>query len=377
MKKKENKLLEEIAHLARIGLSGRAQDVQAYVHRISKKYREDHPEFATELTELLRKSPTRSSPLRKKSEVALPVDSDSRFQLLRLDDKPELDHEPVYAEATMTLLQQLVKERLRETDLRNAGLEPAKTALFTGPPGVGKTLAAKWLARSLDLPLIVLDLSAVMSSYLGRTGSNLRHVLEYAKSVDCVLLLDELDAIAKRRDDRGEIGELKRLVTVLLQQLDDWPSSGLLVAATNHSELLDPAVWRRFETVVTFPLPSAEAAECFISAQLDELVENADRWARALSLVSVGKSFSEMDHDIKAARRSAALANGDLEDHLGELCRRSDLPKADRIALASCLANDGLVSQRQASELTGVSRDTIRSRVASKNQAPKCEEAAT
>lgn len=368
MKTTESKLLEEITHLARVGLSGRAQDVQAYIHRISKKYREEHPELASELTELLRKSPTRSSPLRKKKEVALPVDSDSRFQLLRIEERPILDHEPVYAEETTTLLQQLVNERLRETDLRNAGLEPAKTALFTGPPGVGKTLAAKWLARSLDLPLIVLDLSAVMSSYLGRTGSNLRHVLEYAKSVDCVLLLDELDAIAKRRDDRGEIGELKRLVTVLLQQLDDWPSSGLLIAATNHSELLDPAVWRRFETIITFPLPSTEAAESFIAAQLEKLTDNADHWARALSLVSIGKSFSEMDHDIKAARRASALSNGKLEEHLGELCRRHDLSKTERIELASCLASDGLVSQRQASELTGVSRDTIRGRVTPKKQ---------
>jgi hypothetical protein len=111
---------------------------------------------------------------------------------------------------------------------------------------LGDTLAARVLARTLGRPLLILDLAAVMSSFLGRTGGNLRHVLDYAKSIECVLLLDELDAIAKRRDDAGEIGELKRLVTVLIQEIDDWPSSGLLVAATNHPELLDPAIWRRF-----------------------------------------------------------------------------------------------------------------------------------
>src|SRR5665213_3572636 len=127
------------------------------------------------------------------------------------------------------------------------------------PPGVGKTLAARWIARELHRPLLTLDLSAVMSSFLGRTGANVRHVLDYAKGVDCVLLLDELDSIAKRRDDASDVGELKRLVTVLLQEIDDWPSTGLLIAATNHSDLLDPAVWRRFEMRVNFPMPGDES----------------------------------------------------------------------------------------------------------------------
>ena len=94
-----------------------------------------------------------------------------------------------------------------------------------------------------------------MSSFLGRTGNNVRNVLDFAKGVSCVFLLDEFDAIAKRRDDAVEVGELKRLVTVLLQEIDQWPASGLLIAATNHYNLLDPAVWRRFELVVGFPMP--------------------------------------------------------------------------------------------------------------------------
>src|SRR2546427_8279310 len=95
-----------------------------------------------------------------------------------------------------------------------------------------------------------------MSSYLGKTGANVRAVLSHAQEQPCVLLLDEFDAIAKRRDDDSDVGELKRLVTVILQTIDDWQPTSLLVAATNHSDLLDPAVWRRFDVTLQFDLPN-------------------------------------------------------------------------------------------------------------------------
>jgi SpoVK/Ycf46/Vps4 family AAA+-type ATPase len=242
------------------------------------------------------------------------------------------------------------------------GLEPTRTALFTGPPGVGKTMAARWVARMLKRPLVVLDLAAVMSSYLGRTGTNLRHVLEYAKTLDCVLLLDELDAIAKRRDDRGEIGELKRLVTVLLQQLDDWPSSGLLIAATNHAELLDPAVWRRFEEIVEFPLPSEAAAKSFILDHLATVSANSESWASVLAVIFKGVSFSEIDHRLKSSRRAAVLSGNGLDQQLATLINTATMTKQERIDLAVELSSKGLLSQRRAHELTGASRDTIRAR---------------
>ena len=152
---------------------------------------------------------------------------------------------------------------------------------------------------------MILDLAAVMSSLLGRTGSNLRHVLEYAKTIDCVLLLDELDAIAKRRDDRGEIGELKRLVTVLIQQIDDWPSSAVLLAAANHPDLLDPAIWRRFELHVDFPLPNEAAITQFVNSTLASYFAHAKQWSHVLGVAFEGCSFSDIERDVSAARRSA------------------------------------------------------------------------
>ena len=348
--------------LARIALSGRTQDVKIVIHRAAKSYRSLAPGLAEDLTTLLHDAPSPASPLRQ-AGVPLPVDLDTRLHLMRVEAEPALDHEPVFAEELATSLNQLVEERRNPKVLVRAGLEPVRTALFVGPPGVGKTMTAYWLARELKKPLVILDLAAVMSSYLGRTGSNLRHVLEYAKNVDCVLLVDELDAIAKRRDDLGEIGELKRLVTVLIQQIDDWPSSGILLAATNHPNLLDPAIWRRFELHLDFPFPEEHAVARFVESTLKACLPAAKQWGGMLGVVFAGQSFSDIERELIAVRRTAALKNRPLGKELAKFVANSALSKSKRIDLAVMTVEQGLFSQREAHAMTGVARDTIRHRV--------------
>lgn len=361
---KNNDIRESLVHLARLSLVGREQDSVLFLQRLARRFRETEPELAAELVSMLREAPTRSSPLRGASAVVLPVADDSRLALVRVEDPPAIDDIPILPIGVFGSLQQLVDERQRVGELTKAGLGPTRTALLLGPPGVGKTMAARWIAASLGVPILLLDLSAVMSSLLGRTGVNLRHVLDYAKEQDCVLLIDELDSIGKRRDDDTDIGELKRLVNVLLQQLDDWPPfSGLLLGATNHPELLDPAIWRRFETMIEFPMPDRTARTAAVHRfAYGSLAPGAEA---VLARVFDGLSFSEIESTVQRALRASALGYGSVEECVveasTEYARR--LKPSERRSLAASLVRDLGLSQRRAHRLTGVSRDTIRNSV--------------
>ena len=351
---------DTLVHLARLSLSGREQDVALYMQRLARKMRATNPAVADELIAVLRDTPTRSSPLRRETAVAVPVDTDSRLELVRVEHPQRHEYAPILSKDLTTRVQLIVDERTQRATLAEAGLSPTRTALLTGPPGVGKTLVARWLAAQLRVPLLVLDLSAVMSSFLGRTGVNLRHVLDYAKATDCVLLIDEIDSIGKRRDDDTDVGELKRLVNVLLQQVDDWPvDAGLLLAATNHPELLDPAIWRRFEAVLDFPLPNSSARRLMVD--LTTGGDLPDELATAVVSAFDGSSFSDLETAMSRARRAAALKYGTFADCVADACSDhiARLDSVSRRRVAMLLLKAG-ISQRRTQELTGISRDTLR-----------------
>lgn len=157
-----------------------------------------------------------------------------------------------------------------EDKLSKNGLEPRRTILMYGPPGCGKTLLARHLANKLKLRLYVVRFDSLISSFLGETGQNIKKVFEFIYQNRCALLIDELDAIAKLRDDRNELGELKRVVISLLQNLDLGSSKSLLISATNHPHMLDPAIWRRFEITWKVSLPNAESRQTLFRKYIDK-----------------------------------------------------------------------------------------------------------
>ncbi len=145
----------------------------------------------------------------------------------------------------------------------------------------------------------------------------------------------------------AEIGELKRLVTVLIQEIDDWPSSSLLVSATNHPDLLDPAIWRRFEpSRWSFHFRTAKRIHVYLTSALAPLSAQAKSWARVLTIALEGQSFSDIDRELKSVRRKAALLGAPLDDHLIGLVNGMSGTKNDRIALATELVSAGVLSQR-------------------------------
>lgn len=189
----------------------------------------------------------------------------------------------------------LIEEQTRIDLLRSYGLEPRNKILLIGPPGNGKTSVAEGIAEALMVPLLTVRYESIIGAYLGETASRLSKLFEYAKTRQCVLFFDEFDTIGKERGDQQETGEIKRVVSSLLLQIDALPSYVVTIAATNHDALLDKAVWRRFQLKLELPKPTRRNLEHWFSSFEKKMNFSFGLEPSTLAKKLYGKSYAEAE----------------------------------------------------------------------------------
>lgn len=302
-----------------------------------------------------------------------PIDRETGAQLCTIEFPGELATVPVYEQNVREAIQGLLDEWSNPEALRCVEVEPTRSLLIFGPPGSGKTMTARHIAQRLGLPLVIARIDGLISSFLGTTARNIANLFDFANRYTCVLLLDEFDALAKQRDDPQEIGEIKRVVNTLLQNLDLRREHGVTIAITNHDRLLDPAVWRRFETHVHIGEPNLEASTRLVKRFLLPIKPD-DALVIIIAYCLEGRSGADIQRICTSLKRTLALSgqahNGQGVFHalsavLARLPSHDHFPAkllaADPEAFISLITNDSNLSLKQSdiSAATGYGQSKI------------------
>jgi len=312
--------------------------------------------------------------------VAIPVDKETSTPILEVILQDEENCEmPVFNSAIQQAVKTIINEWKNFDKLIELDANPSRSCLIFGDPGTGKTMLAKWIAKSVGLPVVLAKLDGIISSFLGTSSRNIANLFRFANKYKCILLLDEFDALAKLRDDPQEIGEVKRIVNTLLQNLDIRSQNGFTIGITNHEKLLDPAVWRRFDAQIMLPHPSSsvrmEMLEKFIQpldyseSELKFInwcmndatgadIKKLTDWMKRIyildgntkrNIIDLMKQFSIMNIS-RISAEITVLLNGNL----AELCRK-------------IIDDDSLgLRQKDLSEIFHISQSTL-SKLISKN----------
>lgn len=242
----------------------------------------------------------------------IPVDRETSAPLASIVVSKSLPIEgPILPSRLAASIDSWIAEWRRAEELIEVGIEPARSCVLFGEPGTGKTQLALWLSGQLGLPVILARLDGLMSSFLGTTSRNIGNLFDFANRHRALLVLDEFDAIAKLRDDPNEVGEIKRVVNTLLQKLDERAERGLTIGITNHPQLLDPAVWRRFELQVELPKPELNARIEIIERYAEPLKFGCSQ-AKLLAVLLEGASGAEVQDVVKSLKKSWILGDPKL-----------------------------------------------------------------
>lgn len=258
----------------------------------------------------------------------VPVDRETAAPLAEVIFPPETRPQPpLFNETVTSAITSVMEEWSSLQALADVGVQPARTCLIYGAPGTGKTRLALWVAAQLELPVVVARIDGLVSSFLGTTARNIGNLFAFSNRYRCLLLLDEFDAIAKLRDDPQEVGEIKRVVNALLQNLDSRHELGVTIGITNHPRLLDPAVWRRFEVQLEIPRPSfpvrIEIARTFMPP-----VSAPEAHLRLIAWFTEGATGAEIEALVRTYKKSTAVRTGEPRQLLDTLRQFATLNSA-------------------------------------------------
>lgn len=360
----EGGLEQALVDLVRVGSAGHASGVRQLATRLVRAVPPgivDPERFCVAVREAIATSPVAGL---RFGAGELPTEPGTAEALVAVEANPD-GAGLVLDDDLMQELLEVVQERHRLSELVAAGVASTRTLLLSGPPGVGKSMAARWLAQEVGVPLVSVNLATVVSSFLGSSGRNIRSVLEYAKSGPCVLLLDEFDALAKRRDDDSDIGDLKRIVNVILLELDRWPDDSLLVAATNHLQLLDEAVDRRFDRHVAIDLPRSRERRTILDYLAAGTKAEGDPAIALIAVITDGWSGSDLKRLWELGMRRAVLQGTAPGDELLRAVAQRIKTKTDqRYSFWLALSDRLHMSNRQIASLVGVSHPTVSAGIA-------------
>lgn len=241
--------------LVQSGASGDPTAFRSATEQLIKEERQkQHNLLANDLERILYGDRSTPSSTAHNILPEAPSDKESGVALIDIKQANRSIDELVLAQNTLEVIENVLEEYRREDILRSYGMMPAEKVLFFGPPGCGKTLSAEAIAYELNRPLAIVRLDSLVSSFLGETAANLRKIFDFIAKHRLVVLFDEFDALGKERDDGSEHGELRRVVNAVLQMMDSYDGKSIIIAATNHEQILDSAIWRRFDELVEFPL---------------------------------------------------------------------------------------------------------------------------
>lgn len=309
-----------ITAICRIGLPIGGEPLRFQVERLSKALRDGgEVDQAATLDKLLaaQAAPQTLKPSRLvqsslvlageeiTAKTPVPVDKESASPLCEIHF-PDRADAPIMPANLAEAVARMIEEWNHADELAAMGAAPPRTCLLFGQPGTGKTRLAYAIGNALNLPVVLARLDGLISSFLGTTARNIGTLFEFANRYRCVLLLDEFDAVAKLRDDPQEVGEIKRVVNTLLQNIDKRRETGYTIAITNHEGLLDSAIWRRFEIRLHIPLPELEERKNIIRFYSDPLPLSAIE-LQLLGWFSDGFSGSDLEGMVRSLKRFAAV----------------------------------------------------------------------